>query len=302
MFHVPAKHMGLYSEVERGFRLLLAKNVVTGITEMQLDKWLSNFFTEIDQYLAARLLESLTFRSEAMVGSAIGHVLQCILPCELRKLGISTFLSIDNFVDSLVSGDKEHPVRFVEIDDPKGRQPGKSGAVIIRELHRLGGVSNRLMYSAQNMDNLPDTVRCLVFVDDMLGTGTQFKSFAKQYKLEQHAARRGLVYCPLAAYSTGLKALSRDCPWLKVVPVEEFGEQHRFFRADADNPEIWAVDRTNTVEGVRQHVKDLCDRGGIAPSGKFDLELLIGFHHATPNNTLKLMYTDSPTWHHLLTR
>ena len=114
-FLVPEAHAGLFEEVERRFRLLLSKNIVTGISETQFDMWLSNLLTQEDEYLAARLLENLTFRSEQMVGSAIDHILQCILPCELRRIGVP-IASVDDFIASLVRGGNNHPVRFVEID------------------------------------------------------------------------------------------------------------------------------------------------------------------------------------------
>lgn len=300
-FHVPPEHAGLFEEIDRRFRLLLFKNIVTGVSELQFDKWLKNFLSVEDQYLAARLLENLTFRSEQMVGSAIGHILQCILPAQLRRAGV-TIPSIDEFVYSLRVGGHAHPVRFVEVEDGKGTLPGKSGPVIMRELHRLGGVSNSLMCHAESLSRLPDSVRCLVFVDDMLGTGTQFKSFAARHDLRLFAPIRTLVYCPLAADITGVKELADKCNWLTVCPVEEFGEQHRFFRGDAQHPDLWAIDRSNTVADVREHMRSMFARSGVKQSHKFALDLLIGFHHATPNNTLGVMYAESPTWHNLLVR
>lgn len=300
-FTVPPKHAGLFDEVETRFRLLLSKQVVTGISELQFDKWLTNFQTEEDRYLGARLLQNLTFRSEPMVGSAIAHILQCILPGELRRLGVE-LASVDELQASLAQGGREHPVRFVEVDDPRGKQPGKSGPVIMRELHRLGGIANSLMCRANDIDNLPATVKILVFVDDMLGTGTQFKTYAERNGLQRQALRRGLLYCPLAAYVDGLKLLADECAWLKVCPVEEFGHEHRFFRAKPDEPSIWATDGTNAVADVQAHMKKMCDRGGIPKSSRYALELLIGFHHATPNNTLPIMYAQTATWHHLLIR
>ncbi len=300
-FFVPTLHAGLFEEVERHFRLLLAKQIVTGVSELQFDKWLTNLWTDEDRYLCARLLENLTFRSEQMVGSAIGHILECILPGELRRLGVEV-ASVDELQASLAQGEREQPVRFVEVDDPRGRQPGKSGPVIMRELHRLGGIANGLMCRASDIDRLPATVKILVFVDDMLGTGTQFKTYAERNGLQRQATGRGLLYCPLAAYADGLKLLADECPWLKVCPVEEFGQEHRFFRAKPDEPSIWAIDGTNTVADVQMHMKTLCDRGGIPTSSRYALELLIGFHHATPNNTLPIMYAQTATWHHLLIR
>lgn len=300
-FHVPEKLAGLFEEVERRFRLLLAKNIVTGITETQFDKWLSNLLTDEDQYLAARLLENLTFRSERMVGSAIDHILQCILPCELRRLGLP-ISSVDEFVASLGNGGRGHPVRFVEVDDPKGKRPGKSGAVLMRELHRLGGVNGSLTCLSSAIDSQPSSVKCLVFVDDMLGTGTQMETYSRVHDLKAISAKHHLIYCPLAAFESGLVYLAKECPWLQVCPVEVFGEAHRFFRCEAERPLIWAIDHVNTVADVRAHMDSLCQRGGIGSPAAFALELLVGFHHATPNNTLPIMHVSSPHWHNLLTR
>jgi len=300
-FHVPEKHLSLFEDVEQRFRLLLAKNIITGISEIQFDKWLSNLISDEDRYLAARLLENLTFRSEQMVGSAIGHILQCILPDELRRMGIQ-ISSVDDFIESLTSGDRNLPVRFVEMDDPKSRRPGKSGAVLMRELHRLGGVANSLTCLSHAIDQQPSTIKCLVFIDDMLGTGTQMESFANVHKLAQVSTKHRLIYCPLAAFEDGLNHLARQCPWLQVCPVEIFGQEHRFFRCKIDEPEIWAIDNANTVVDVRAHMMALCQRGGIGGPTSFNLELLIGFHHATPNNTLPIMHASSPDWHNLLIR
>lgn len=300
-FNVPEKYVGLFGDVEQRFRLLLSKNIVTGISEMQFDKWLSNLISEEDQYLAARLLENLTFRSEQMVGSAIDHILQCILPCELRRMGIS-LPSVDDFIESLSCGDRNLPIRFVEMDDPKGRRPGKSGAVLMRELHRLGGVHNSLTCLSSAVDTQPPAIKCLVFIDDMLGTGTQMESFAKAHTLASVSSKHRLVYCPLAAFEDGLDHLAQKCPWLQVCPVEVFGQEHQFFRGKADEPEIWAIDNTNTVADVRAHMEAICRRGGIGGPASYALELLIGFHHATPNNTLPIMHASSRGWHNLLIR
>lgn len=300
-FYVPEKQVGLFEEVERRFRLLLTKNIVTGISEMQFDKWLSNLLTEEDRYLAARLLENLTFRSEQMVGSAIEHILQCILPGELRRLGIP-IASVDDFVLSLAARCKGGTIRFVEVDDPKGKLPGKSGAVVMRELHRLGGVDKSWTCLSSAISSQSADVKCLVFIDDMLGTGKQMETYYQAHDLRKVSAKHGLIYCPLAAFESGLNHLADKCPWLRVCPVEVFGESHRFFRCEAERTQVWAIDHTNTVADVRAHMASLCQRGGIGAPAQFALELLVGFNHATPNNTLPIMYVSSPTWHNLLTR
>lgn len=301
-FHVPSEDDGLYDQVVSRFRMLLRRQVITGISSVQLNQWLSNFVGEQEKYLAARVLENLSYRSNAMVTSAIEHVCECVLPCELKRKDIGHFASVDAFVDSLRAGGADHPVRFVAVDGMYDKTPGKSGAVVIREFQRQGHVAKALTCKPESLAELPVAVKCLVFVDDMLGTGTQFSGFAKHYNLAKYAQRLTVVYCPLVAHQTGLDALAKDFPWLTVLPVEVFGEEHQFYRGMSKKPEVWAIDEANSVADVRAFVTALCKARKISPGTKHSLDLLLGFEHATPNNSLPLLYAESSDWNHLLIR
>lgn len=300
-FHVPPAHEELYDQVVSRFRMLLRRRVITGITDIRLNLWLQNFVSSEEQYLAARVLENLSYRSQAMVASAIQHVNECMLPCELRRRGIGNFADVDELVASLRSGDASHPVRFVAVDGDHEQVPGKSGAVIIRQFQR-DGVSKALTCKPENLGAMPATVKCLVFVDDMLGTGKQFTGFAEHYKLDSYAGARAIIYCPLIAHQKGLDALVAKFPWLTLLPVEVFGEAHQFYRGATKHPTLWAVDGTNLVDDVRAFVKALCAKRKIPATTKHSLNLLLGFEHATPNNSLPLLYAESAQWNYLLKR
>ncbi len=299
VFHVPPAHEALYDQVVSRFRMLLRRGVITGITDVRLNLWLKNFVSNEDQYLAARVLENLSYRSQAMVTSAIQHVNECVLPCELRRRGIGNFAGVDELVESLRSGDATHPVRFVAVDG--GQVPGKSGEVIIRQFQR-DGVSKALTCRPENLGSLPATVKCLVFVDDMLGTGKQFSGFAAQYKLDTYAKTHAVIYCPLIAHQKGLDALATKFPWLTLLPVEVFGAAHQFYQGATKSPTLWAIDGVNLVDEVRAFVKALCAKRNIPATTKHSLNLLLGFEHATPNNSLPLLYAESAQWNFLLKR
>jgi len=300
-FHVPEEFGGLFDLVESRFRLLIHKGIVSGVLERQFDKWLSNYHSEEDRYLAARLLEALTFRSEPMVASSIAHIVQCILPTEIRRAGV-TLSSINELKEWMRTGSARKHLRFVEVSDPKGLQPGKSGPVIMRELHRHGRVHNSLLCFPQDLAQLPASVRCLVFVDDMLGTGRQFTTFADRFGLQRESERRSLLYCPLAAHVDGRSTLATACPWLRVIPVEEFGAKNSFFRSMQNDSRVWGLDGINYVSDVRAHVNALAKAAGFGSRGAYDLNLLVAFHHATPNNSLPLLYANTSKWHYLLIR
>lgn len=104
-FFVPNQFYNLYDEVEQRFRLLIRKQVITGIDEIKFDAWLSNFTSTEDRYLAARLMDGLIFRSNSMVFSSIDHLLQSILPKELKGHSLFPYQNIEEFLQSLIDGD-----------------------------------------------------------------------------------------------------------------------------------------------------------------------------------------------------
>lgn len=302
-FFVPEQHAGLYDEVTQRFRLLIRKQVISTIDEIDFDNWLSNFVTEEDQYLAARLLDGLMFRSTAMINSSIDQLLQCILPGKLRSWGAYSHSSIEDYLSSLEAGNSNSPVRFVAIDHTyPNEEPGKSGSVLIRHFRRHALISKNLTCRPEAIASLPETVKVLVFVDDIVGSGKQFGKFAKYHKLAEQTGVRNLIYCPLIAYQGGLETIARDQPWLTLSPVEVLNSKHCFYCPNTDNPILWAADEENLVDDVRGHVNQLASANGIPATTKFSLDLLVGFEHSTPNNTIPLLWARSNNWHPLFNR
>ena len=297
---IPDTHHRLFEDVERRFRQLLRKNVVTGIDETRFDNWLANFWTDADRYLAARILDGLTYRSNAMVCSSIDHLLQCILPLELRRVGLH-FDSVDALLAALEDPGDGFPIRFVAVDGAYESEPGKSGAVVIRLFRRHARIHKKLTCRPDGLGTLPGTVKCLVFVDDMVGTGRQFVSFAKTHQLTTFAPRLALLYAPLMAFDAGILTIERDVGVVAVRPVETIDARHAFYR-ESSKPGVWGADEVNTVADVRAHVLGLVADRGIPTSTRHSLDLVLGFEHATPNNSLPLLWARSPTWAPLLIR
>ncbi len=302
-FFVPDQHASLYDDVTQRFRLLIRKQVISTIDEIDLDNWLSNFVSAEDKYLAARILDGLMFRSRAMIFSSIDQLLQCVLPSQLRQWGAYSHRSIEDFLRSLAAGDVSHPVRFVAIERSfANEEPGKSGGVLIRHLRQHGHIARELTCPPERIASLPETVKVLIFIDDIIGSGKQFAKFSKFHKLADHARRFRSLYCPLMAYDKGVKTVRQEHPWLAISPIEQLGPKNQFYCPDVDNPERWALDKSNLVTDVQEHVKNLAITVGIPPATKFSLDLLIAFEHSTPNNTLSLLWARSDIWHPLLNR
>ncbi|MCS0627873.1 hypothetical protein NX786_00735 [Telluria mixta] len=302
-FFVPQQYGQFFEEVTQRFRLLIRKGVLSKIDEIVLDKWLSNFVSAQDKYLAARILDGLIFRSEPMLYSSIDQLLQCVLPSQLRQWDAYGATCIEEFLASLKAGESSHPVRFVAIDRSfANEEPGKSGDIIIRHLRQHGQVARTLTCSPEAILSLPESVKVLIFIDDIIGSGKQFKKFAKFHRLDEHAARFRSLYCPMMAYDDGVAAVKLAHPWLSVSPIELLSARHRFYFADPKNANTWAMDRANLLADVREHVNGIALAADIPVATKYSLELLVAFDHSTPNNTLPLLWAHSDKWHPLLTR
>lgn len=300
-FHVPDKNYGLFQDVVERFRVLLKQRVITGIDETTLDCWLGNFHTDEEQYFAACVLGRLIYRSQAMIDSAIDHLLHCTLPTFLRQHGLFPHDDIESFLRALQTADSDYHLRFVAVDGSRAIDTGKSGGLIIRRYKQYAGVDKLLTCRSEKLGELPATVQCLVFVDDTLGTGKQIDGFAKEHGLAEKTHIR-MVYCPLVAHEEGLRKLSETCPWLTVLPVEILDGRHQFFCESTERPGIWKIDECNTVADAKAFYLQLAKKRGIPASTKFSLDLVLGFEHSTPNNTLSLLWASSDDWAALLTR
>ncbi|MGY4534631.1 hypothetical protein ACVW0Y_003773 [Pseudomonas sp. TE3786] len=305
-FHVPESNESLFDDVEKRFRLLLKNRVITGIEEVALDRWLANFQDEVERYFAACVLSRLTFRSQSMIESSIDQVLQCMLLTSLRKQNIFSAQAqpadIESFLEALQTPPDDYPIRFVGVDGSKQTDTGKSGVLMIRSYKQHAKINKKITCRPDLMDQLSEHVRCIVFVDDMLGTGEQFGKFAKLHDLAEKSKKWRLIYCPLVAFHKGVDRLKRDCPWLTVLPIEVLNDRHKFFSPSAHDPALWAIDQENTVADAKSFFDDLAVRRGIPKSTQHGLELVLGFERATPNNTISVLWASSDNWAQLLKR
>lgn len=301
-FSVPEDKQGFFNEIDHRFRLLLHKGIITGIDQIRLNAWLANFTSPEDRYLAAHILSGLTYRSDAMVRSSFQHLVHCELPRVLRDSAGLEFDDLNAFDAIMRDGEDDCALRFVAVDGTFEETPGKSGAVVLRQFKRHLGISKKLLCRPENIEQLPDSVKALVFIDDMVGTGRQFVTFARHYKLQDHTDRRALVYCPLLGFDEGLSTIARALPWLEIHPVETLGAGHRFFRPSAADASLWGADSVNVVEDVRAHVADLCRRGNLPVKTRHSLDLLVAFEHAVPNNSMPLLSIRTARWQPLFDR
>jgi hypothetical protein len=302
-FFIPDLNARFSTMVEKRFDVLIKKRVLQGIEVLQLRNWLGNFQSDEARYLAAQLLDSLVYRSDKMLESSSNHVLQMMLPNVLSHAGEYKASDLHTFLERIVKGDTSLGIRFVVVDGTFTREPGKSGSTVLRTFGRATGVPDSLFMRPENLSGLGRDVRALVFLDDCLGTGTQFVKYSKHYKLKNQCAMRKLIYVPYVAHEDGIRALHNNFPELIVRPAETLGANSDFFAADPQNPSIWARDKKNSVADVKAFYKRILKDRGVNPNeSEFCLNLSLAFSMSAPNNTLKIFHTTEGQWSRLVIR
>ena len=147
-------------------------------------------------------------------------------------------------------------------------------------------------------------VDTILFVDDFLGSGTQFVNFFKQWKFDEQHPDIKYFYAPVMAHQHGIDHLASQLPNVHIVPAEILDDSHSFFSQktwkrlgqgciSADDAKSWYI--------------DFCSSRNIKPDkvsvlGYNEMALTFGFSHATPNNSLPILWNETATWQPLLER
>ncbi|WDE12034.1 hypothetical protein [Thalassomonas haliotis] len=282
-------------------RLLIKLGVWEEIDELSLNRWLTNFKTDESKYLAACMLDALTYRSKKMCHSMMRKILGETVPNYCRSIGIENFEKISEWQNLIKSGNSL--VRFTPVSISDGKV--KSSSVIVRHFIEANDIPQRCVQQTENLERaIKNGTQLIVFLDDFAGTGLQFNKFIKQKELEKFTDRVNFLYTPLAAHTAAIKRIESKHPSIKVLPVEILDEQHEFFHECKDG--FFRGDQTNTVQDAKKYYENYCSKAFDNDKDLFGLEnqcLTYSFFLSCPNNNLKALYHEQPQgWKRLLFR
>ena len=144
----------------------------------------------------------------------------------------------------------------------------------------------------------PDVHR-LIFIDDFCGTGIQARDMGAKYvPLMRQVATRSNVsikvwYLTLLATTDGLEYLRRARVFDRVECVSELDTSYRAFDVDS---QLYArppsgISKAKAEEIARRYGERLQPGD---PLGYGNSQLLVGFHHNVPDNTLPIISHDQP--------
>jgi len=245
--------------------------------------WLANFDSKTEEYLALQILDSLIVRSYEMAKASYARLLYGpVRQYLIQNTSIATG-SIQQWKSHLEDGALSNQLRLAPVRLTGAE--GESGGVIYRML------SEELDTNKYSLGKAKKPPEVIILVDDMVGSGKQFIKFSEQFELADKLENTEVLYCPLIGFETGIEAVQRKHPKLKVLPAEYiYKSDSLFFGAD---DEFFKGDNQNTIADVKSFLMEM--RAKYAPKKQFwngfdDAGLSLAFEWGCPNQTLALLH------------
>lgn len=273
----------------------------------RLDRWLSNFDGAADP--AKARLHALYLASEFLYFG--DREIRALLIALYRDLYRYPILAELRRTSNLKPGSDElgnlfatalANTRFLPLGNPS-----ESSSLLLYYFRQENGLDKRLFVNAHELlkglaTGAPQlsfpSVRRYVYIDDFCGSGTQVKRYSREVIQALRAAASAasssirIDYFPVVASSHGVAAVKKAGLFDRVEAVVELDQSYRCFcptaRQFVGAPS--EIDKAYAEELCRQFGRDLM-RG--QPLGYRPGQLMLGFHHNTPNNTLPIFWCES---------
>lgn len=275
---------------------LIRLNIWNGIKQDDLNRWFGNFENELEYYFAACILDALIFRSNDQVISLGNELFTKKLPSCLNENGHS-FSSYRDLLD-LLKSQPTNELRLVSVT-LKNERPVKSSNLILRDFRRKIGLNeNWFIYPNEVPSEINNGVKTFIFIDDFLGTGSQFDGMYKENGFGLGLSKSNSIYCPLVAHQTGIDFLKKECKDVKIVSAEFLNDKLDVF-SFAFN------DGVNNEKKAKEFYDKLLDKYKfeLLDENKYgfgNLSLAYTFYHAAPDNCLNIIWDNKNGWYPLI--
>ncbi len=276
------------------------KLIELGLWDMKLTRlegWLNQFIGGEEQFFAACILSRVIFRNRQQFESGLRSLFRSNLN------GVFCSHQPDHHLLERLLTQPDPKIRLVPViceDDP----PTKSGPLVMRRLQRILKIEPSYMCWPWQIKEDP-SIEQVIFVDDFLGSGTQFKLFFEKWGFDSLPQCKKYFYAPVVAHVKGLNYLEHELPVVEVVSAEILNESHNFFSDKVWNQlsknQISAADAENWYKTFF-YTRINTSSEDMAHLGFSNMGLTFGFSHSTPDNSLPIIWANSSSWQPLLER
>lgn len=239
-----------------------------------IEQWLKNFKKRSEKIFALDILSKFTFYNEkevqALLKSAF-HLLKNHICLELIRQR--------NYADS--------PEKIIQNDCyfiGTWENPSKSGVSLLYEFRTLNKIRRNNFVSS--VQEVPNDAKYVVFLDDITGSGRQAKGYWNTLVVTNAnpSLKASFLYSVLVGTTKGISYIETTTK-IKVLPTIILDERYSMFSKNS----IYYSD-----DVIKNNVKLMCMNYGKEhqepPLGYDNLQLLIGFNHNIPDNTIPIIW------------
>lgn len=275
-------------------------------TRLKIDSWLNNFKEE-DRVNALYLLTEFVYFNKFQIETLLVSVYKDLYKYkqieEIRKS------NSDTLDESFINTEFEKRLdktRFVILGNPS-----ESSAHLMYIFRNANKLSKNLFLSDSDIDSTTDDIEHFVFIDDLCGSGSQAVRYSKRKLASIKSKFPSAVtsYYMLISTRKGKKRIITETMFNNVDSILELDDSYKCFE---DNCRVFQnkddeIDINKTKEFCAAHgrvlMKSILEKDyplkskawidSTAEADKFgfsDGQLLIGFHHNTPDNTLPIIW------------
>lgn len=299
-FEIPPRGLTYIDDVVDRCKNLINFGIWSGIDWAVLNTWLNNFQTDSERFFSACILDSLIYRSNEHTQAMMYYLFESVLPnFFLNDINNSDFgFSLLNSLST--DGNLKNRIRLIPILIENN--PTKSGNSISYIYKKVIGIkANYFVEPNFIWKEMANGVEIFIFIDDFLGTGTQFYEFIQPYT---HLLNQAVfVYAPLVAHEFGVENLKRHFPTIKVIASEILNSSHDIF---SDESNVFSHGNNNAMKAREFYYKLLKSRNidvnEIPRRGFGSLSLAFSFQHSPPDNSIPLLWYASSNWQPLFRR
>jgi hypothetical protein len=269
----------------------------------EIEDWLNNFNSTIDNeriqalYLLSNFMYFGHLQMRELLKSMYRDLFKYPIVEQIRRENDDT---VDvEFINKKFK-EKLERTRFLGVGNPS--ESGYHLLYYFRQensLHKNSFIHAHKIFQ-RHRNGSPATLRKpeidrYVFIDDFCGSGQQGVEYSQDILSELKTIKKDLFvgYYVMFATKKGLERIRSETLFDSVKCIYTLDSTFKCFD---DNSRIFS----NIVEGIeKEKVREMCLKYGSklipsSPLGYGHCELLIGFHHNIPDNTLPIIWYDYP--------
>lgn len=271
------------------------------ISKNKIDNWLSNFKEEEREDLLFLLTQFIYF-SKLQIDNMLISIYRdfykyvIVENYRLNNEDTTDILLIKNHFK-----DSERKSRFIPIGNPS-----ESSSGLLGEFRKINNINKDLFIERSELLNLTlGDIEHFIFIDDICGSGHQAYKENQDYisHIRDKFPHSKIHYYSLVGLEEGLEYLNKNSDYDYLESVLRLDKTYKCFSSES------RIFKNNDYNINQEKLKEICEKYGLLLYGSIisrqgghiyfadphklgysDSQLLIGFHHNTPDNTLPIIW------------